>query len=229
MWRRLKLLGAAGGAAGAVGIGRHPAGLATKAAGKALWLWAIQWGAVVAVGVPSAGAATYWALHRPSPVAHTAVVTAESTPSSPAADVLAPVDRGVPSSPAATSLVEPPSREPPKVVSPSNAGARAGTRTESSPPQASSALKVESQLLAGARTKLAAGDASGALDDITRLSAQFPRGRLVQEREVVAIDCLAALGDRQGLRARALAFRARFPDSPYSAHVREVLSARVPQ
>ena len=49
---------------------------------------------------------------------------------------------------------------------------------------------------------------------------EFPHGRLVQEREVLAIDCLAALGEGEAARARAAAFLARFPVSPYAAHVR---------
>jgi hypothetical protein len=76
-------------------------------------------------------------------------------------------------------------------------------------------------LLRAAQERYAGGDPRGALDDVGRLSAQFPLGWLVQEREVLAMDCLAALGDRVGARARAQTFLDRFPQSPYLAHVRQ--------
>jgi hypothetical protein len=41
---------------------------------------------------------------------------------------------------------------------------------------------------------------------------------------MLAIDCLAALGDSAGARTRATAFLDRFPASPYLAHVRQILA-----
>jgi outer membrane protein assembly factor BamD (BamD/ComL family) len=86
-----------------------------------------------------------------------------------------------------------------------------------------SALLAESALLGDARAKLAAENSRGALDDVARLENRFPHGRLVQEREVVAIDAHAGLGNRAALRARAQAFLERFPQSPYASHVRQSL------
>jgi hypothetical protein len=214
VWRRLKGLAAVGAATGAVGLGAHSAVAAGNIAGKAMWTWALPWaaGALLAVGVPAVGVATYWAVHRQALPAHKVSVTAPSATVAPARS---------------EQVAEGPAPQPdvvqtatPVVV---ESLAREAPRSKAAPHSASSALKAESLLLAAARSKFAAGDASGALDDVGRLGAQFPHGKLVQEREVVAIDCLAALGDRAAMRARALAFRERFPNSPYTAHVRQVL------
>ena len=78
-------------------------------------------------------------------------------------------------------------------------------------------------MLAAARAKLAEGDPRGALAEIARLSSQFPRGGLLEEREVVAIDSLGAMGDNEGARARSAAFVRQFPASPYAAHLRRIL------
>jgi hypothetical protein len=86
-----------------------------------------------------------------------------------------------------------------------------------------SALRAESEQLGVARSHLAAGDYRGALDEVRRLQGRFPRGRLLQEREVVAIDALAGMGDHAGARERAQAFMKRFPASPYSAHVLHIV------
>jgi hypothetical protein len=202
VWQRLKGLGAAGAAVGAFGLGGHAAAAAGKVAGKALWFWAA--GVGLAVAVPAAAVATYWVGHRSAPGANKVAVVAAAAPA-------APDTAGQPPEAAQTPvLAEAPLHEP----------ARSRSTSHALP----SALKAESRLLAAARARFAAGDPSGALDDVARLAAQFPHGELVQEREVVAIDCLDALGDRAGTRARALAFRERFPNSPYTAHVRQVLS-----
>jgi hypothetical protein len=217
VWRRLKGLAAVGAATGAVGLGAHSAAAAGNVAGKAMWAWALPWaaGAVLAVGVPAVGVTTYWAVHRQ---AHRANVTVTAAPAAPArgeevAEGPAP-EPEVAQTAAPVPVAEAPVREAPT---------REAPRSKTASRTASSALKAESLLLAAARAKFAAGDASGALDDVGRLGAQFPHGKLVQEREVVAIDCLAALGDRAAMRARALAFRERYPNSPYTSHVRQVL------
>jgi hypothetical protein len=206
VWQRLKGLGAAGAAVGAFGLGGHAAAAAGKVGGKALWLWAA--GVGLAVAVPAAAVATYWVGHRAPRASKVAVVAATPGSAAPSANDTA----GQPAPEAAQTpvLAEAPLHEP----------ARSRSASHALP----SALKAESRLLAAARAKFAAGDPAGALDDVARLAAQFPHGELLQEREVVAIDCLEALGDRTGTRARALAFRERFPNSPYTAHVRSVLS-----
>jgi hypothetical protein len=47
----------------------------------------------------------------------------------------------------------------------------------------------------------------------------YPRGTLAQEREVLAIEALAALGQGDAARARAAAFESASPGSPYAVRV----------
>lgn len=54
---------------------------------------------------------------------------------------------------------------------------------------------------------------------------RFPNGMLVQEREVLAIEALARLGRRDDARARATAFSASYPGSPYQSRVDDALGA----
>ncbi|WP_437594908.1 tetratricopeptide repeat protein [Sorangium sp. So ce1000] len=84
-------------------------------------------------------------------------------------------------------------------------------------------LRAESALLTEARSKLRAGDAAGAAAILDRLRAQFPNGVLRQEREVLAIDVLAARGNAQEAKRRAQAFIQQYPKSPHSAKLRRFL------
>ena len=86
-------------------------------------------------------------------------------------------------------------------------------------------LAAESALLVAARAQLRAGDARGASASLERLAAQFPHGVLLQEREVLAIELLAAQGDVAGAQRRARAFVSAHPESPHSAKLRQLLNA----
>jgi hypothetical protein len=210
VWRRLQIATTAGATAAGVGASVAPASTASKIAAKTLWGAVLKWGAVAAVGLPVAGAAVHWGTHLGSAPAPS---TAQHAVPDPAPRVEpAPLD--VPS-PAAH--VEAPAPE--EAPAPLHAHApSASSRSR----EATSALRRESLGLGAARAKFATGDARGALDDVTRLSAEFPQGRLVQEREVLAIDCLDAIGDREGARRRARRFLDQFPQSPYVVHVRQL-------
>ena len=215
VWRRLQMVTAVSAAAGATGLAAHAAVSAgAKVFGNAVWFGLLKWGMIVAIGLPAVGMTTRWALQGksrvtagpvPAPVAESfpkmlsgADGTARSLPTLESTQVIVPRERPVADAPkhAVPILV----RDMP------------------------SALKTESLLLGVARSKFAAGDARGALADVTQLGVEFPHGGLVQEREVVAIDCLAALGDRRGMRARAVSFLERFPSSPYAGHLRQLLA-----
>jgi hypothetical protein len=65
-----------------------------------------------------------------------------------------------------------------------------------------------------ARTALGRGDASSALAAVDTHAREFPRSQLAQEREVIAIQALAAAGRVPEAKRRAAAFRAAFPGSP---------------
>lgn len=86
-------------------------------------------------------------------------------------------------------------------------------------------LRAESALLVAARGRLAAGDAAGALARAETHRRRFPRGRLWQEREVIAIKALWALERRAAAQARAARFVERVPDSAY----RRTLAPMLPE
>jgi hypothetical protein len=77
-------------------------------------------------------------------------------------------------------------------------------------------LTAESALLTEARAELRAGNALGAQALLDRLQAEFSRGVLTQEREVLAVEVLAARGKKEAAKARARAFIAAHPKSPHS-------------
>ncbi len=55
-------------------------------------------------------------------------------------------------------------------------------------------------------------------------AARFPEGKLGQERELIAISALAALGRKAEARARANLFLTLFPESAHKPRLEELLS-----
>lgn len=84
-------------------------------------------------------------------------------------------------------------------------------------------LRAESSLLTEARAQLRSGNAAGAQASLERLQAQFPKGMLTQEREVLAIEVLSARGNVEGAKRRARAFVKQYPKSPHSAKLARFL------
>jgi hypothetical protein len=222
VWRKLEVASAVGAAAGVTGIAAHAAASAgSKMIGNSIWLSVLKWGALVAIGAPAAGVTARVLMHRNThetrAVAHTATPPPAAEPANARAAGGSPPD--------SPQTAPPPERAAVDLPKPGNqqrAGHPPG-RAESTTSDVPSALRAESILLGVARGKLAVGDSRGALEDVARLGVQFPHGRLVQEREVLGIDCLAAMGNRQSMRTRARALLERFPDGPYSAHLRQLL------
>jgi outer membrane protein assembly factor BamD (BamD/ComL family) len=97
------------------------------------------------------------------------------------------------------------------------AEAARGHRAE---PRRSDLLKQESALLTQARAQLRSGNAAGAQVSLDKLQGQFPNGMLAQERDVLAIEVLAARGNVDGARRRAKAFIKQYPMSPHSEKLR---------
>jgi hypothetical protein len=68
--------------------------------------------------------------------------------------------------------------------------------------------------------RLALGGSPGeALALAEQHRVQFPRGAMVQERELIAISALARLGRHSAVLARAAQFERDFPNSPYRKQV----------
>ena len=78
-------------------------------------------------------------------------------------------------------------------------------------------LSAESALLSRARAQLRAGNVRGAEATLTRVRSQFRNGELEQERDVLAIELLAAEGKHAAAAGRARTFMRAYPNSPHSA------------
>ncbi|MEZ4220666.1 MAG: hypothetical protein R3B13_07025 [Polyangiaceae bacterium] len=74
-------------------------------------------------------------------------------------------------------------------------------------------LGKERALLATARTALAKRDGTAALAALDRHAAQFPKGRLAEERASLRVQALLLTGDRSGAQQEADAFKQKFPKS----------------
>jgi hypothetical protein len=117
------------------------------------------------------------------------------------------------SSPSAVRVEELPSITPaaPAAAAPPSAD-RAGLPSRS-------ALRREREWVDGAVGALRNGHPREALDLAEQHARQFPAGQLAEEREVVAIEALLALGRTDEARTRTARFRARFPESPEGARL----------
>jgi hypothetical protein len=173
-------------------------------------------GKVVASVVLSGAIATaggVWLSHRtPSAVATKAALAPR-----------APASLGVPSKTegVADTTPSPPSDVPPEPVAAPNpaenpADDDAHESHETRRAKTEDRLGAESTLLTEARARLRRGDAAGALRELHELEQRFPNGVLGQEREVLAIQALAALGDTAAARRRAHAFVTAHPNSPHT-------------
>lgn len=74
-------------------------------------------------------------------------------------------------------------------------------------------LAVERDLLESARLSLGKGNALEALETVHKHQARFPRGRLSEERESIAVQALLSAGRKDEARVRAEAFKKSFPES----------------
>ena len=72
-----------------------------------------------------------------------------------------------------------------------------------------------------ARTALTRGDNASALSALDTHARDFPSSQLAEEREVLAIQALAAATRLPEAQKRAAAFRARYPASPLLPIVKE--------
>ena len=80
----------------------------------------------------------------------------------------------------------------------------------------------ELELLRGARLALKSSPAE-ALRLAEQHRSSYPAGKLSQERELIAISALAALGRRTAALVRAASFERAFPTSPYRKQIGELL------
>ena len=84
-------------------------------------------------------------------------------------------------------------------------------------------LREESALLERARALLRGGHPRAAQATLLRLQAQFPKGALTQEREVLLIEALAARGKAEAAARDARSFVAAHPESPHAIQLRHFI------
>jgi hypothetical protein len=159
-----------------------------------------------------------------------------ASPTSAAADVIAAVEapsaRPSASAPDGHGMDAAPVRRVERALRPPNPPSSASVRAAASvEPVARKAadgvdveLRRERALVDLARERLAAGDAAGARRALASVDAEFPDGRLGEERELLAIQALALSGDAAGASAGARRFRERHPDSAASHTLDEWLT-----
>ncbi|HTN91011.1 MAG TPA: tetratricopeptide repeat protein [Sorangium sp.] len=194
-----------------VGVAAGASAAAAKKAGAGSLLssaLAVKAAAVLVSGGVALGAG-YWALS--SPAGSPAPTRAPGPEEAPAAAPQAPVA-------SAAAPAAPP--EPRPEVSTEGDPIRKPTGPK---PTETDLLRAESALLMEARAELRSGDVAAAAAILERLRVQFPKGVLRQEREVLAIDVLAARGNVQDAKRRAQAFVKQYPRSPHSAKLKRFL------
>lgn len=204
-------LGGMGGghAAGQDGAGTAAGGAADGA--TALSRRAIAWIATAFVAGSGVGATLHAGLTKPAtaPVAVAASATVSRPPevaSSRVPDEPAPID--VRSLPPVTAS------SPTAVPAPSHGSA--GKDVD---------LAMERELVERARMALARGQGAEALAALDRHAREFPRGRMAEERETLAIQALVQAGRTDEARARAARFRSAFPHSVFLPAVDALLEA----
>lgn len=176
-------------------------------------------GAVLAIGV--LGGAWWQGSARdappPAPREPAAAIAAPRATTSPIATAIAAPPEAVTAAPAtepAPATASPAASPAPPPRDPPSAAANAGSPS----PSASATAETEVELLRRARESLGSNPA-GALAAAEEHRARFAGGVLAQEREVIAISALIALGRRADARARAARFVASYPRSVHRANV----------
>jgi len=90
-------------------------------------------------------------------------------------------------------------------------------------PRADDALSAEARRVAEARAVLRGGDGAAALAILRAAAREYPTGELAEERSVLEVEALLALGRRGEAEAAAATLLGRYPRSPHAARVREAL------
>lgn len=195
----------AGGAGATTGAGSKAAASA-KAAQLGLTAKAAPWIGLAFLAGGGAGAAVHAALSSSAPrVVETVTPPPSAAVDRPVANVAASATppesvasaRALPESPA--------SMAPPRTTPTTSATAY----------EPDVALAAERSLVERARTALARADLDGALEAADAHAARFPKGRLQEEREAIAIQALAKLHRTADADRRAQVFRKAHPNSVF--------------
>lgn len=212
--KTLAALGLAGTAA--VSVSAASAASASIAA-KAGWSWT-KLIAISGLGAAAVAPVGYYAWdHASAPVEPASIGVQEVAP------LRAPAP-AMPESLAVAPVVEAPLAEAPVLEAPAPVAPAPKSDLRSSSASSSATLAAELAALDAARSRLNAGDASGALGRLDDYSRSFPRGRLALEAEVLRIDALSRSGQRAAAEKRAATFLRRHPNSVLASRVRAYLN-----
>ena len=187
VWSRLAVLPPGGGSGGGGSTPHAPSWLASHALGAAMATFVA--GAIV-------GAGAHAMLQKPPP------------------ERIVYVDRPTPlaASPSPSSVT---SSWAVATASPSASAAPLAHASVRAAPSASStsSLSDERALLDRVRSELAENDPANALNLVDEHTRRFPKAQLAEEREVLAVQALVALGRYDEARTRAAKLRAAAPNS----------------
>ncbi|MGC4121608.1 MAG: sigma-70 family RNA polymerase sigma factor [Myxococcales bacterium] len=198
---------AAGSAAGSAASGAVQTSLAAKLVSGAV-LFAV--GSVAGAG----GHALYQSHFVPPPAP---IVQIVQVPAPPPAPTPAPAE-AVPASPVAALPPAPAAAvAPPRRALPEPRPAAAHT--------SDTALAAERSVLEVARMALVRGQADGAIAELEKHARAFPKGQLVEEREVLLVHALVTAGRYGEARTRGKQFAERYPASMLLPVVQEALKS----
>ncbi len=208
----------AAGTTGTVGA----AGTGTAAAGAAGTASAIAKPVTLAAGKLAALLATTFAIGAGTGAAVDRATTRGGDGAAPR-DVpsAAATARPRPSPPAPPPSLAPDAPAPPPSVAPPATSAAPAAPTTSSDRKGD--LARERALIDAARSGLAHDNPSAALDAVRRHAEAFPRGQLSEERDAIRVLALASSGRREEATRAAATFRARYPQSLFSAQITAAL------
>jgi hypothetical protein len=194
------------GSGGDPGVGTGPANAAARVARAA----AVRGGLLGFLLGGLAGAGVHAALSRPAEPPP-AMAVAPSPTSAPTPDRAREDPPPVAQQPSPSAA--PPSSAEVRAPGAPSSASRPAPAADAGAPTADTELAKERALIQMARTALLQGQSAAALTALDQHAREFPRGRLGEEREALAIQALAAAGRRDEARARAERFRQAHPQS----------------
>ncbi|MFY0534707.1 hypothetical protein [Nannocystis pusilla] len=89
-------------------------------------------------------------------------------------------------------------------------------------PSSQTGLAAEMELLRRARATLDGGDAGAALQDLAAHERAFAAGQMLQDRLLLRMEALCALGKGRQARAEAAVFLRTYPGSTHTARVQTI-------
>lgn len=83
---------------------------------------------------------------------------------------------------------------------------------------------AEQALLDEARTQIEANNGAAALTTLDRMKKRFPRGALVEERELLRVEAYKARGQTLAAKRAARKFAKSYPDNPHLGEIESLLN-----